>query len=165
MSLDDNFVLDWEERALQLDERGVSEQYFPIWGFLDVQHFLSAANAHRQELEDERAAALAAEREEEERRAREEREQERARELEILRQQAEVQAQAAARVAASQLPPEVAHPSLAKRAAWTLGAIAGRVLLIVLVSLLLTFVVNLLASGQSFAEYTAGLLQRIQALF
>ena len=48
---------EWEARAVPLDERGVSEAYFPLWGIVDVDDYLQKSDASRAERQ--RVAALA----------------------------------------------------------------------------------------------------------
>ena len=40
----------WEAESVALDEQGVSEAYFPLWGCVDVEEYLERSDAYRQQL-------------------------------------------------------------------------------------------------------------------
>lgn len=47
--LEREFLLAWEREAVELDEKGESEAYFPTWGYMDTDAYLAESNRYREE--------------------------------------------------------------------------------------------------------------------
>lgn len=106
----------WEASAVELDEEGFSEDYFPLWGVADADEYLRSSNSLRQEM----AQAAQAE--------------------------AEAEATVAADEHAAAQSEEGQLPSAGKRVAWGAWFWVKRVVIVLLVcvvgSLLVTMVMN-----------------------
>lgn len=59
-------LVQWECEAVALDEDGVSEAYFPLWGIADVEGYLAQSDRVRRAKAEAREAAEAEQRAEEE---------------------------------------------------------------------------------------------------
>lgn len=182
--LGEGYLVQWENAALELDEKGVSEQYFPLWGYTDPDEYLKESNALREQNvrpRKENATPLARDAAGSSRGLFEGDLRPSALndvgDTNYAKRQETAVPTAASAIAPVAMPevtgaggamPQVGayqRPSLGKRFAWSLGSFAGRVLVIVVASLLLTALVGLATSGLSLGEYAAQIGRMIARIF